>query len=144
MVSVARPVQQDPKTALTSLLLYACLRVNGLMFLTPGLVSLSLPGRFAVPTAWGDVLAAVLALVALLALRTDMRIALSLVWLFNIEGILDLAYANLATFTAHVDSAKLGVSYYLAVLNVRAMIVVHIIIFAYLMGPARCLVWAPR
>lgn len=135
---------RDPKTALTPLLLYACLRVNGLMFLMPGLVSQSLPGRFAVPTAWGDVLAAVLALVALFALRTDMRIALSLVWVFNIEGILDLAYANLATFTAHVDPAQLGVSYYLAVLNVPAMIVVHIIIFAYLMGPARSSVWAPR
>jgi hypothetical protein len=98
---------RDPQSALTPLLLYACLRVNGLMFLMPGLVAPSLPSRFAVPTAWGDVLAAVLALVALSALRNDMRIALSLVWVFNIEGILDLAYANLATFTAHVDPAQL-------------------------------------
>jgi hypothetical protein len=101
---------RDPKTALTPLLLYARLRVNGLMFLMPGIVSPSLPGRFAVPTAWGDVLAAVLALVALSALRSYMRIALSLVWVFNIEGFLDLAYANLATFAAHVDPAQLGVS----------------------------------
>jgi hypothetical protein len=134
----------DSKTALSPLLLYACLRVNGLMFLMPGLVAPSLPGRFAVPTAWGDVLAAVLALAALAALRSNMRIALFLVWVFNIEGVLDLAYANLATFTAHVDPAQLGTSYYLAVLNVPAMIVVHIIIFAYLMGPARSSEWAPR
>jgi hypothetical protein len=107
------------------------------MFLMPGLVSPSLPGRFAVPTAWGDVMAAVLALIALAALRKGGRVALFLVWVFNIEGILDLAYANLATFTAHVDPAQLGASYYLAVLNVPAMIVVHIIIFAYLLGPAR-------
>jgi hypothetical protein len=30
---------RQPKIALTPLLLYACLRVNGLMFLMPGLVS---------------------------------------------------------------------------------------------------------
>jgi len=114
---------RDPQTALTPLLLYACLRVNGLMFLMPGLVSASLPSRLAVPTASGDVLA---------ALRRNMRVALFLVWVFNVE-----AYANLATFTAHVDPAQLGVSYDLAVLNVPAMIVVHIIIFVYLRGPAR-------
>ena len=32
-----------PKSALTPLLLYACLRVNGLMFMMPGLVSPELP-----------------------------------------------------------------------------------------------------
>jgi len=128
---------REPKSALIPLLLYACLRVNGLMFLMPGLVAPSLPRAFAVPVAWGDVLAAFLALIAVSALRRDARMALRLVWLFNVEGILDLAYANLATFTAHVDPAELGVSYYLAVLNVPAMIVVHVIIFAYLLGPAR-------
>jgi hypothetical protein len=135
--------QRDPKSALTPLLLYACLRVNGLMFLMPGLVAPSLPARFALPTAWGDVLAAVFALVALAALRSGMGFALVLVWVFNIEGILDLAYANLATFTAHVDPAQLGASYYLAVLNVPAMIVVHIIIFAYLLGSAHRFERAP-
>lgn len=35
-----------PKLALTPLLLYACLRVNGLMFLMPGLVSPDLPSAF--------------------------------------------------------------------------------------------------
>jgi hypothetical protein len=41
------------KIALTTpLLLYACLRVNGLMFLMPGLVSQNLPSAFAVPTAY--------------------------------------------------------------------------------------------
>jgi len=47
-----------PKTALTPLLLYACLRVNGLMFLMPGLVSRDLPRAFAAPTAYGDLAAA--------------------------------------------------------------------------------------
>ena len=36
---------RTPKVALMPLLLYSCLRVNGLMFLMPGLVSPNLPRR---------------------------------------------------------------------------------------------------
>lgn len=120
------------RAALTPLLLYACLRVNGLMFLMPGLVADDLPRGFAVPTAYGDLTAVILALLALWALRTGKAFAVPLLWLFNIVGLLDLLYANVATFTQGVDPAQLGASYYLAVLNVPAMIVVHIILFAYL------------
>jgi hypothetical protein len=65
-------------------------------------------------------------------LRSEKVFAVPLLWLFNVVGLLDLVYANIATFTEGVDPAQLGASYYLAVLNVPAMIVVHIIIFAYL------------
>jgi hypothetical protein len=124
---------RDPKTALTPLLLYACLRVNGLMFLMPGLVSADLPGAFAVPVAYGDLTAVVLALTALAALRSGLSVAKGAVWLFNLEGTADLLYANIATFTAHVNPVWLGVSYYLAVINVPLMLVVHVIILLYLL-----------
>jgi len=122
-----------PKNALTPLLIYACLRVNGLMFLMPGLVSRELPAAFAVPTAYGDLTAACLALLALWPLRTGSALAAPMVWVFNIAGLLDLVYANISTFKDHVDPTYLGVSYYLAVLNVPAMVVVHVLIFAYLL-----------
>jgi hypothetical protein len=124
---------RDPKTAFTPLLLYACLRVNGLMFLVPGLVSRDLPAAFARPTAYGDLSAAVLALIALGALRCGLAIAIPTVWLFNVVGVSDLIYANISTFKDRVDPASLGTTYYLAVLNVPAMIVVHAVIFAYLL-----------
>ena len=122
-----------PKIALTPLLLYACLRVNGLMFLMPGLVSPELPRAFVVPTAYGDLTAAILALLALWPVRTESTMALPIVWLFNVVGLLDLVYANISTFKDHVDPTYLGASYYLAVLNVPAMVVVHVLIFAYLL-----------
>ena len=124
---------RDPKTALTPLLLYACLRVNGLMFLMPGLVAANLPEAFARPVAYGDLTAVVLALMAIAALRFELAVGRAAVWLFNLEGTADLIYANVATFTAHVDPTSLGVSYYLAVINVPAMIVVHVLIFIYLL-----------
>lgn len=122
-----------PKSALTPLLLYACLRVNGLMFLMPGLVSPKLPGAFAVPTAYGDLTASALALVALWPVRNENRMAVPMVWLFNIVGLLDLIYANISTFKDHVDPTYLGVSYYLAAINVPAMVVAHVLIFTYLL-----------
>jgi hypothetical protein len=122
-----------PKVALSPLLLYACLRVNGLMFLMPGLVSPALPSAFATPTAYGDLTAVMLALVALACLRYENALAVPMLWVFNVVGLLDLTYANIATFKDHVDPAQLGASYYLAVLNVPAMIVVHVVIFAYLL-----------
>ncbi len=126
---------RDPKSGLTPLLLYACLRVNGLMFLMPGLVSPDLPAAFARPVAYGDVTAVVLALIALGALRNGLPFATAAVWLFNLEGTADLIYANVSTFVDKVDPTMLGVSYYLAVVNVPAMVVVHILIFMYLLRP---------
>jgi len=127
-----------PRIALTPLLLYACLRVNGLMFLMPGLVSPELPRAFAGPTAYGDLTAAVLALLALGCIRFESSAAVPTVWLFNTVGLLDLIYANISTFKDSVDPTYLGVSYYLAVLNVPAMVVVHVLIFSYLLhSPTR-------
>jgi hypothetical protein len=125
--------RRNPKAALSPLLLYACLRVNGLMFLMPGLVATNLPAAFARPTAYGDATAVALALIALGALRYEVAVARPAVWLFNVVGLSDLLYANLSTFKDHVDPVSLGVSYYLAVVNVPAMIVVHVLIFMYLL-----------
>ena len=125
--------EEPPRSALPPFLLYACLRVNGLMFLMPGLVSPDLPAAFAVPTAYGDLTAALLALAALAPLRYENVLALPMVWLFNIVGILDLLYANVSSIKDQVDPTLLGVSYYLAVINVPAVVVVHVMIFAYLL-----------
>ena len=127
-----------PIVALTPLLLYACLRVNGLMFVMPGLSSSDLPRAFAVPTAYGDLTAAILALLALACLRAASSLTVPVVWLFNVTGFLDLVYANVSTFKDNVDPAQLGVSYYLAAINVPAMLVVHVIIFVYLLR------WRPK
>jgi hypothetical protein len=126
-----------PKAALTPLLLYSCLRVNGLMFLMPGLVSPDLPQAFAVPTAYGDLAAVLLALLALACVRAESFVALPMVWLFNVVGTLDLVYANISTFKDHVDPVQLGAAYYLAAINVPAELIVHVVIFAYLVRMLR-------
>ena len=81
------------KEALTPFLLLHSFRYVGMAFLIPGVTSAPLDPRFANPAAWGTQLAAVLALIALLALRLEWRLATAAVWVFNIEGTLDLMNA---------------------------------------------------
>jgi hypothetical protein len=57
--------------ALQPLLLFHCFRFIGLAFLVPGVVSPNLPDAFARPAAYGDLIAAVLALLALAGLHSS-------------------------------------------------------------------------
>ena len=79
------------KEALRPLLVLHGFRFIGLSFLVPGVVSPDLPIAFARDAAYGDMVAAILALLALTALRT--RLGIALVWVFNIWGSLDLLNA---------------------------------------------------
>src|SRR5262245_30287956 len=82
---------QPRARALPPLLLLHSFRFIGLAFLVPGVVSPDLPDAFARPAAYGDLTAAVLALLALAALPS--RLGILLVWVFNLWGSADLLYA---------------------------------------------------
>ena len=82
---------QPRARALRPLLLLHSFRFIGLAFLVPGVVSPDLPGAFARPAAYGDLIAAVLALLALAGLQSGLGIGL--VWVFNLWGSADLLYA---------------------------------------------------
>src|SRR5262245_58130733 len=56
--------------ALRPLLILHSFRFIGLAFLVPGVVSPDLPDAFARPAAYGDLIAAILAVLALAALKT--------------------------------------------------------------------------
>jgi hypothetical protein len=78
--------------ALTVLIFPHALRHVGMLFLVPGVVG-DVPSAFALAAAYGDLAAGLLALITLVALRGHWRGALSLAWLFNIVGTVDLANA---------------------------------------------------
>ena len=79
--------------ALIPLVLPHAFRYIGLAFLIPGVVSPDVTHDFAVPAAYGDLLASVLALLAAVALKFRWSIAIPAVWIFNLEGSLDALYA---------------------------------------------------
>src|SRR6516164_3143538 len=69
--------------ALMPLLVPHTFRFIGLSFLVPGVVSPSLPSALASPAAYGDLVAAILAVAATIVLSRRASFAISLVWLFN-------------------------------------------------------------
>ena len=77
--------------ALRPLLVLHSFRFIGLSFLVPGVVSPDVPSVFAHSAAYGDIIAASLALVALLLLPNASGLAAA--WIFNIWGSVDILNA---------------------------------------------------
>jgi hypothetical protein len=69
--------RQSRADAMQPLILPHCFRFIGLSFLVPGVVSPKLPPAWALPAAYGDLVATVLALLALAALKSRLGIALA-------------------------------------------------------------------
>src|ERR1041384_1769513 len=89
------------------------LRFIGLSFIVPGVVASRLPPAFAVPAAWGDFLAGVLAIIAMTALSRRTTWAIALVWLFNIEGAADLIFAFFQGGRVQLDPGSLGAAFFI-------------------------------
>ena len=124
----------EPRTVLLPILLLHALRHLGLMFLAPGAVYPGIPSQFTVPAAFGDLLAAVLALVAIPAVAARARSAKALVWLFNIAGTLDLISA-IALATIHDAAPFMGPAYWIPAFWVPALLVTHYVTFLVLLAP---------
>ncbi len=117
---------------LIPLLFLHAFRHLGLVFLVPAVVAPTLERSFAVTAAYGDLLAGVLAFLAIVALRTRWSLALALTWLANIVGTLDLLNA-----LRHADVIlHLGSAWYIPTFVVPALLVTHLMIFAMLIKPS--------
>ena len=117
--------------ALEPILLLHSFRHLGIMFLVPGVVSSKLAASFAFPAAFGDLLAALLAFIALIALRSGWRAAIPIVWIFNVEGTLDLLYA-ISLGLIHGVGGLLGAAYWIPALLVPPLLVSHYLFFQLL------------
>ena len=129
---IPRLDELEPRTVLLPILLLHAFRHLGLMFLAPGAVYAGIPPQFAYPAAFGDLLAAVLALIAIPAVATRARSARLLVWLFNIEGTLDLM-AAIVLATAYDAAPLMGPAYWIPAFWVPALLVTHYITFVVLL-----------
>jgi hypothetical protein len=120
--------------ALRPLLLLHSFRFLGLSFLVPGVVSPDLPSAFAVPAAYGDFAAMLLALISLAALRSSFGIAL--VWVFNIWGTADLLSAFVKGGLAGLEPSQLGAAFYIPIFIVPLLLVTHVLVFRILLRRA--------
>ncbi|HLF49270.1 MAG TPA: hypothetical protein VJA45_07835 [Methylomirabilota bacterium] len=122
--------------ALVPLLFPHAFRHLGLVFLVPAVVAPTLPPAFALPAAYGDLLAGVLALAAIVALRNRWPLAIPLTWLFNLVGTLDLLYAFYQGISRGVGP-HLGSAWYVPTFLVPALYVTHFMIFVTLIRRSR-------
>ena len=120
--------------ALLPLMVPHTFRFVGLSFLVPGVVSASLSPDFARPAAYGDLVAALLAVVAVLALSARASWALAIVWAFNLWGTVDLLYAIYqGEIGVRINPGSLGAAFYIPTVLVPPLLVTHALIFRLLL-----------
>ena len=129
---------RDRGQALVSLVApHMFLRFLGLSFLVPGVVSPALPAAFAVPAAYGDFVAGILAIAATLALAKRASGAIAAVWIFNVWGAADLLFAFYSGPHAQIQPGALGAAFYLPTAIVPALLVTHFLVFRLLLRKER-------
>ena len=121
----------DRNEALRPLLILHSFRFFGLVFLVPGVVSPELPLSFARPTAYGDFIAAVLALLALWTLSTGLGSVVT--WIFNIWGAADLLNAFYQGNHAGLQAGQLGATYIIPTIIVPLLLITHGLAFRILL-----------
>ena len=119
------------RAVLLPIFLLHAFRHLGLMFLAPGATYPGLSSDFAYPAAFGDLLAAVLALLALWAVVKSWRSARLLVWVFALEGTIDLINA-IALAQLYGAAAFMGPAYWIPAFWVPALLVTHYLTFVVL------------
>lgn len=113
------------------------IRFLGLSFLVPGVVSPALPAAFAVPAAYGDFVAGILAIAATIALAKRASWAIAAVWVFNVWGAADLLFAFYSGPHAQIQPGTLGAAFYLPTAIVPSLLVTHLLVFRLLLRKER-------
>ena len=112
------------------ILLLHAFRFAGLSFLVPGVVHPGLNPAWAIPAAFGDFTAAILAIITLLCMgRSSFK---PLLWIFNVLGLFDL-------LLAFVDGPRygvvpfLGATYFIVIIYVPLLLLTHFMVFKRLL-----------
>ena len=125
----------EPKRALAALVAPHMVRFVGLSLLVPGVVSPLLPAPFAVPTAYGDFIACVLAIIATIALLKGAPWAIPAAWVFNLWGTADFLLAFYNGPHSGLQPGALGAAFYIVTAIVPALLVSHVLIFRLMVRP---------
>ena len=118
---------------LKPILLLHGFRFLGLAFVVPGVVSSELPAAFAQPVAYGDLISAILALLALAILGT--RTGTLATWVFNIFGTADLLFAFYlgSRISLPDNQGLLGATYFILNAYVPLLLITHGLAFRMLL-----------
>jgi hypothetical protein len=125
------------EVALVPLVWIHAFRIVGGTILAPGAVDAAVPIEFRTMIGYGDMVTALLALLALVALRFRLPIAIALVWLCITVGLLDTANAIIQSMRFNVFTHALGLNWVIVTVYVPALLVSSVLIFIQLRKPSR-------
>lgn len=91
-----------------------------------------MPSQFAYPAAFGDLIAALLALAAIPLVARGLPGARLMVWLFNIEGTIDL-FTAITLATVYGAPPFMGSAYWIPAFWVPTLLVTHYLTFVILL-----------
>ena len=120
------------EVALMPLLWVHAFRIVGGTILAPGAVEAAVPAEFRTMIGYGDLTTAVLALIALIALRYRLSWAIALVWVCLTVGLLDTINAIIQSMRFNVFMYGLGVNWVIVTMYVPALLVSSLLIFIQL------------
>ncbi|MDL2400039.1 hypothetical protein [Rhizobium mayense] len=126
----------DPVEAQRAIATLHSFRFFGLVFIVPGVVGPNLPAGFATPAAYGDFATGLLAILALLSVRTR-----PLFWLltigFNVAGAVDLIvdYYHGVQLDLPGSAGQLGATYAIPIIYVPILMITHVAAFYLLLRP---------
>src|SRR6266550_60011 len=126
------------EAALVPLVWVHVFRIVGGTILAPGAVDAAVPMEFRTMIGYGDMATALLALLALIALRARWSAAIPLVWLFIAVGLLDTVNAIIQSLRFNVFTYSLGFNWVIVTAYVPALLVSTALMIMYLLrrGPA--------
>ena len=114
---------RERSEALRPLLILHSFRFIGLAFIIPGVVSTDVPAAFAHPAAYGDLIAAMLALLSLLLLPSAAGVAAA--WIFSVWGSADILNAFYQANHAGLLAGQLGAAFFLPTIIVPLLLITH-------------------
>lgn len=125
--------KRSPSSALAPLLWVQVFRYVGMTLLVAGMVDPKLSHSLLRDGAYGDLIAAALALVSILALRYKWSGAIALVWVANLWGFLDVLNVLRGVITSDVPSYNLESIWYIYTFYAPLVVVSALMIFMVLL-----------
>lgn len=114
--------------AVAPMLLLHVFRFTGLTLLAVGQVDPSVPQAALSAIAYGDLLAGMSALLAVLALRSRSSLAVPLIWLFTFIGFADLANVGRIAVSLDLFNQYVGVMWLVAIWYFPTILIAHVYI----------------
>lgn len=119
---------------LALLLLVNVFRYLPLSLFMPGQVSADFPPYLKEIVAHGDFLSGILALIALLLLKSNKKSAVKFTWLFSVVSIIDMVVVMTLAMSEKVYQLPLGANYFTVSVYVPMLIVIQVVILKILLA----------